>query len=103
MSAWLYFLPHSYVFVLKLRESLLKSLKITSKKIVKFVLSFREKINSPKNSFWKNFAKNDFHKTQPAYLEEMTTTTCNNTHLFSLLSVDKFKRVLFIKHMVNAS
>ena len=75
MSAWLYFLPHSYVFVLKLRESLLKSLKITSKKIVKFVLSFRETINSPKNSYWKNFAKNDFHKTQPAYLEEMTTTT----------------------------
>ena len=66
MSVWLYFLPHSYVFVLKLRESLLKSLKITSKKIVKFVLSFRETINSPKNSFWKNFAKNDFHTPQPA-------------------------------------
>ena len=39
MSAWLYFLPHSYLFVLKLRESLLKSLKITSKEIVKLILS----------------------------------------------------------------
>ena len=27
----------------------------------------------------------------------------NNTHLFSLLFTDKFKSVLFIKHMVNAS
>ena len=34
MSTWLYFIPHSYVFVLKLRESFLKSLKITFKKIV---------------------------------------------------------------------
>ena len=31
--------------------------------------------------------------------EEMTTTTLTS----SLLSVDKFKTVLFIKHIVNAS
>ena len=90
MSAWQYFLPHSYVFVLKLRESLLKSLKITSKKIVKFVLSFRETINSPKNSFWKNFAKNDFHKTQPAYLEEMTTTTLTSFPCYQLTNSKEY-------------
>ena len=102
MSAWLYFLPHSYVFVLKLRESLLKSLKITSKKIVKFVLSFREKIYSPKNSFLKELCKEWFPQNT-ARIPRGDDNNNNNTHLFSLLSVDKFKRVLFIKHMVNAS
>ena len=43
------FSPHIYAFVLKLRESLLKSLKITLKKMVKFILRFRKTINSPKN------------------------------------------------------
>ena len=48
------FLPLSYVFALKLRESLLKSLKITLEKIVKSILRCRKTIiNSPKNSFWK--------------------------------------------------
>ena len=37
----------------ELRESLLKSLKITLKKFVKFMIRFRKTINSPKNSFWK--------------------------------------------------
>ena len=41
------FLPHSYVFVLKLKESLLKSL--TLKKMVKSILRCRKTINSPKN------------------------------------------------------
>ena len=37
------FLPHNYVFVLvKLRESLIKSLKITVKKIVKSTLTVPE-------------------------------------------------------------
>ena len=38
------FLSHNYVFVLKLRESLLKSLKIAIKKIVKYILRYRKTI-----------------------------------------------------------
>ena len=49
----IFFLPHRYVFVLELRESLLKSPKITLKKIVKSILRCRKTINSPKNPFWK--------------------------------------------------
>ena len=45
------FLPQSYVFVLKLRESLTKSLMITLKKTVKSILRCRKTINSPNNSF----------------------------------------------------
>ena len=41
------------VFVLKLRESFLKSLKIILIKIVKSILRCRKTINSPKNSFRK--------------------------------------------------
>ena len=47
----IYFLPRSYVFVLKLRESLLKSLRKILKKIVKSILRCRKTINSPKNCF----------------------------------------------------
>ena len=47
------FLPQSYVFVLKLRESLTKSLMITLKKTVKSILRCRKTINSPNNSFRK--------------------------------------------------
>ena len=47
------FLPHRYVFVLELRESLLKSLKITLKKIVKSILRCLKTINSPKKFFLK--------------------------------------------------
>ena len=47
------FLPHSYVFVLKLRESLIKSLKITVKKILKSILRCRKVIDSPKKFFLK--------------------------------------------------
>ena len=45
------FLPQSYVFVLKLRERLTKSLMITLKKTVKSILRCRKTINSPNNSF----------------------------------------------------
>ena len=58
----LFFLQHSYVPVLKVRESLTKLLKIAVKKIVKSILRVRKTSNSPKNSFERNnFAKNDLH------------------------------------------
>ena len=49
----IFFLQHSYVFVLKVREILIKSLKIAVKKIVKSTLRVRKTSNSPKNYFWK--------------------------------------------------
>ena len=51
----LYFFPHSYVFILKLRESWLKLL--TLKRIVKSILRCRKTINSPKNYFWRKLCK----------------------------------------------
>ena len=47
------FLPRSYVFVWNLTESLLKSVKIAFKKIVKSILRCRKTIYSSKNSFGK--------------------------------------------------
>ena len=87
------FLPHSYVFVLKLRESLIKSLKITVKKILKSILRCRKSIDSPKHSFWKK----QLCKTWFAQVIARTARTDdnnNNTHLFSLLSIIKFNRFL---------
>ena len=49
----IFYLKHSYVFVLKVRESLIKQLKITVKKIFESTLRVRKTSNSPKNSFWK--------------------------------------------------
>ena len=46
----IFFLQHSYVFVLKVRESLIKQLKITVKKIFESTLRVRKTSNSPKNS-----------------------------------------------------
>ena len=80
----------NYIFVLKLRESLIKSLKITVKKIIKSSFKRQKTINSPKNSFWKKqlckewFARAIAH---PACADDNN----NNSHLFSLLSVSKFK------------
>ena len=98
MSTWLYFLiphrdPHRHVFVLKLRESLLNSLKITlKKKIVKSILRCRKTIDSPKNSFWKK----QFCKEWSTHAVARTARgdNNNNTHLFSLLPVEKFKSFL---------
>ena len=56
------FLPHNYVFALeKLRESLITSLKITVKKIVKSTLRFRKTIHQKIVFAINNFAKNDLH------------------------------------------
>ena len=46
------FLPLSYVFALKLRESLLKSLKITLKKMVKSKLRCRKTVQSFTEKFF---------------------------------------------------
>ena len=84
------------VFVLKLRESLIKSLKITVKKFLKSILRCRENINSPKNSFWKKKLCKEWFahaRARTAKLAQMATLG-NNTHLFSLLSVYKFKSFL---------
>ena len=87
------FLPHSYVFVLKLRESLIKLLKITVKKILKSILRCRKSIDSPKNSFWKK----QLCKEWFAHVIARTARTDdnnNNTHLLTLLSIIKFKSFL---------
>ena len=95
MSTWVRFLPHSYVFVLKLRESLIKSLKITVKKTLKSILRSRKSIDSPKNYFWKKQLCKEW------FALVIARTACtddnnnnNNTHLFSLLSTIKFKSFL---------
>ena len=86
-----FFLPQSYVFILKLRESLLKSLKITLKKIVKSILRCRKTINSPKMYFWEKQLQM-ICKRHSLQLAQMTTTTTFTS--FSLLSVNKFKSFL---------
>ena len=87
MSRWLYFFPHSYVLILKVRESLLKSLKISLKAIVKSILRCQKTINSLKNYFWeKQLCKEWFAHVIARYN--------NNTHLFSLLLVNKFESFL---------
>ena len=83
------FLSHSYVFVL--RESLIKSLKITLKKIVKSILRCQKTINSPKYSFWE---KQRFKEWFAHAIALTARVDDNNTHLFSLLSVNRFKRFL---------
>ena len=77
--------------------------KMYSKKIVKSILRCRKTINSMKNYFWKK-------QLYKEWFQAITRTTRgddnNNTHLFSLQSVNKFKCFLLnflIKHMVNAS
>ena len=65
-SKWLrdyIFLQHSYVFVLKVRESLTKLLKIAVKKIVKSILRVRKTIVIHQKILFErnNFAKNDLH------------------------------------------
>ena len=85
------FLPHSSVFVLKLRESLLKSFEITFKKIVKSILRCQKTIDSPKNSFWKNWLCKEWFAHAIACTARADD---NNSHLFSLLSVNKFKSFL---------
>ena len=55
------FLPLSYVFALKLRESLLKSLKITLKKMVNPILRCQKTVHA--------------HFTQKLFLKEITFQT----------------------------
>ena len=74
-------LPHSYVFVLKLRDSLLKSLKIILKKMAKSKIEVPENCSviHRKNSIWKKkLCKHAVARTARA-------DDNNNTHLFSLL------------------
>ena len=87
------FLPHCYVFVEKMSEILLKSLKITLKKIVKSILWCRKTINSPKNSFWKKKLCKELFAHAIARTARADDNN-NNTHLFPLLSVNKFKSFL---------
>ena len=76
MCTWLYFLPHSSVFVLKLRESLLKSLKITFKRLWNPYWGAGKLLNHRTILFKRNnFGKNDLHTSSPAQLPQMTTTT----------------------------
>ena len=61
---------------MKLRESLIKSLKITVKKIVKSTLAVPENYSLEKFFLKeKNFAKNDLHTPRPVQLAQITTTT----------------------------
>ena len=87
------FLPHSYVFVLKLRESLIKPLKITVKKILKSILRYRKTIDSPKNYFWKKQLCKEWFAHVIARTARADDNN-NNTHLFSLLTISKFKSFL---------
>ena len=58
----MFYLKHSYVFVLKVRESLIKQLKITVKKIFESTLRVRKLVILQKILFERNnFAKNDLH------------------------------------------
>ena len=74
------FLPLSYVFALKLRESLLKSLKITLKKMVDpywgagKLFSFTQKL----------FLKEITNSKQNAIARTAHADVNNNTQLFSL-------------------
>ena len=81
------------IFVLILRESLLKSPKITLKKIVKCILRYRKTINSPKNSFReKQLCKEWFAHIVVRTARSITLN--NNTHGSFLLLVNKFKSLL---------
>ena len=87
------FWPRSYVFVLNLTESLLKSVKIALKKIVKSILRNRKTINSSKNSFGKKWHCKEWFAHAIACTARADDNN-NNTHLFPLLSVNKFKKLL---------
>ena len=105
LSTWEVFLLRSYVFVLNLTESLLKSVKIALKKIVKSILRNRKTINSSKNSFGKKWHCKEWFAHAIACTARADDNN-NNTHLFPLLSVNKFKRFLLhlrYNYMVNAS
>ena len=93
------------VFVLKLRERLLKSVKITLKKIVKSILRCQKAINFTEKFFSKELCKEWFAHTT-ARIASPDDNNNNNTHLFFLLSVKKFKSFLLnlgYKTHVNAS
>ena len=63
MSTWLYLFTLQLCFVLKLSESLIKSLKITAKKIVNPYWSAGKLLIHQKNLFeMNNFTNNDLNK-----------------------------------------
>ena len=74
-------------------------------------LSFRKiilqpPINSPKNCYWEKTTLQRMISRDSPHSSRRWQQQLKNTHLFSLLSVNKFKRFLLnvlIKHMVNAS
>ena len=101
MFTWIYFFPHSFKSLCFYPETE----KVYSKMIVKSIFRCGKTINSPKiETDRKQLCKEWSHaKSRTARGDDNNNS---NTHLFSLLSVNKFKRSLLnflIKHMVNAS
>ena len=80
--------------------------KVYSKMIVKSIFRCRKTINSPKNCYWEKTTLQRMISRHSPHSSQKWQQQLNNTHLFSLLSVNKFKRFLLnflMKHMVNAS
>ena len=80
--------------------------KVYSKMIVKSIFRCRKTINSPKNCYWEKTTLQRMISSHSLHSSRRWQQQLNNTHLFSLLSVNKFKRFLLcflIKQMVNFS
>ena len=80
--------------------------EVYSKMIVKSIFRCRKTINSPKNCYWEKTTLQRMISRHSPHSSRRWQQQLNNTHLFSLLSVNKFKRFLLnflIKHMGNAS
>ena len=100
MFTWLYF----FFLTVNLMFLSWNWEKVYSKMIVKSILRCRKTINLPKNCYWEKttlqrmISRHSPHSSRRWQQQQR--------HLFSLLSVNKFKRFLLnflIKHVVNAS
>ena len=80
--------------------------KVYSKMNVKSIFRCRKTINSPKNCYWEKTTLQRMISRYNLHSLRRWQQQLNNTYLFPLLSVNKFKHFLLnflIKHMVNAS
>ena len=81
--------------------------KVYSQMIVKSIFRCRKTINSPKNRYWKKTTLQRLICTRHSpHSSRRWQQQQQHSDLFSLLSVNKFKRFLLnflTKHMVNAS
>ena len=90
----------SWVFVLKLRERLVKSLKITFKKVVKSILRCRKTISSLKK-YWKKWTLQTMVSTRHILHSSAGRWHQQLSPLFPTIGSQIPN--LFLKHMVNAS